>query len=165
MQNRPRPLNILIYGSSTSLGLYCAQLVKHAFKSGSQEIYLIGVASTANHTLLRKAPYCYDFLVDYQDLQWTKRVQQALGYHGVDYALDCISVGSSVSDTESTLHAEGKLAVFRGPKGGQYDTSKLRIKPIYGAVWEGLGVEIGYNGLLPCATTVLEVQKLTYTTR
>lgn len=140
------PTNVLIYASSTSLGLYAAQLVRHAFKTANRKLCLIGLASASKHDFLRAAPYNYDVLIDYRDADWTSQVRAATGGRGVDFAMDCISEGETVTKTESTLAEHGRMAVFRGPKGGQYDPSGLRVKPIYGAVWEGLGVEIGYNG-------------------
>ncbi|KAF4771241.1 hypothetical protein HAV15_012318 [Penicillium sp. str.  len=139
------PINFLIYGSSTSLGLYAAQLVRLSSITSSRAIRLIGVAGASNHRLLGQPPYNYDVLVDYHDLDWPDKVWEATGNDGVQYALDCISEGDTVENVHSTLGSEGKLAVFRTPSGGGYNVSKLRIKPIYGAVWEGLGAEIGYN--------------------
>ncbi|KAJ5704319.1 chaperonin 10-like protein [Penicillium majusculum] len=140
------PINFLIYGSSTSLGLYAAQLVRLSSITSSRAIRLIGVAGASNHRLLGQPPYNYDVLVDYHDLDWPDKVWEATGNDGVQYALDCISEGDTVENVHSTLGSEDKLAVFRTPSGGGYNVSKLRIKPIYGAVWEGLGAEIGYNG-------------------
>lgn len=140
------PINFLIYGSSTSLGLYAAQLVRLSSVTSGRPIRLIGVAGASNHKLLSQPPYNYDLLVDYHDLDWPNRVWEATNNDGVQYALDCIAEGDSVEKVHSTFGPHGKLAVFRTPSGGGYDVSKLRIKPIYGAVWEGLGAEIGYNG-------------------
>lgn len=156
---RDGPTNVLIYGSSTSLGLYAAQLVRQAAKASGRQVRLIGVAGPSKYDLLRAAPYSYDLLFDYKDADWATAVRGALQGQDVDYALDCISEGSTVYKTESTLGPRGRLAVFRGPKGGQYDPSALRVKPIYGAVWEGLGKEIGYNGeiCLLAAQQVLHV--------
>lgn len=140
--------NVLIYSASTSLGLYAAQLVQHAARTSGRKIRLIGAASPSKHDLLRKAPYNYDTLVDYRDPEWVEKVKMATEGKGVDLAVDTISEGQTVYSVHDTLAATAKMAVFRGPKGGQYDPSELRIKPIYGAVWEGLGHEIGYNGRL-----------------
>ncbi|KAJ5544644.1 chaperonin 10-like protein [Penicillium sp. DV-2018c] len=140
------PINFLIYGSSTSLGLYAAQLVRLSSVTSCRPIRLIGVAGASNHRLLRQPPYNYDILIDYHDQDWPNKVWEATKNDGVQYALDCISEGDTVENVHSTLGPQAKLAVFRTPRGGGYDVSKLRIKPIYGAVWEGLGAEIGYNG-------------------
>ncbi|KAK4073141.1 uncharacterized protein Triagg1_5421 [Trichoderma aggressivum f. europaeum] len=138
--------NVLIYSASTSLGLYAAQLVQLAARTSGRKIRLIGTASASKHDFLRQAPYNYDVLVDYRDPNWVEKVKEATEGKGVDRAVDSISEGESVYSVHSTLNDNGKMAVFRGPKGGQYDPSELRVKPIYGAVWEGLGYEIGYNG-------------------
>ncbi|KAF7560171.1 hypothetical protein G7046_g3971 [Stylonectria norvegica] len=140
-------INILVYGSSTSLGLYVAQLVNLASLTSGRKIRLIGAASAANHKLLREAPYSYDVLVDYRDSDRVGQVRKATGGSGVDYAVDCISEGT-VEKVHGTIAPHGKFAVFRGPAGGRYDPSKMSVKPIYGAVWTGLGVEIGYNGAI-----------------
>ncbi|KAJ3543217.1 hypothetical protein NM208_g3693 [Fusarium decemcellulare] len=141
-----KPINIFIYGSSTSVGLYAAQLTQLAASAAGLKIHLIGVASPSKHEFLRQKPYNYDELVDYRDPKWTDKVKALTNGNGVDFALDCISEDASVYGTHETLSSSAKFGVFRGPVGGRYDPSKLSIKPIYGAVWEGLGVEIGYNG-------------------
>ncbi|EHK47732.1 Hypothetical protein TRIATDRAFT_81082 [Trichoderma atroviride IMI 206040] len=138
--------NVLIYSASTSFGLYAAQLVQHAARTSGRKIRLIGTASPSKHDLLLEAPYSYDILVDYHDPRWVDKVKKATEGKGIDFAVDTISEGQTVYSVHDTLAANAKMAVFRGPKGGQYDPSELRIKPIYGAVWEGLGYEIGYNG-------------------
>ncbi|KAL7793741.1 GroES-like protein [Trichoderma ceciliae] len=138
--------NVLIYSASTSLGLYAAQLVQLAARTSGRKIRLIGTASSSKHDFLRQEPYNYDVIVDYHDSEWIEKVKEATEGKGVDCAVDSISEGETVYNVHSTLTANAKLVVFRGPKGGQYDISELRVKPIYGAVWEGLGHEIGYNG-------------------
>ena len=140
--------NVLIYSASTSLGLYAAQLVQLAARASGRKIRLIGTASASKHDFLRQAPYNYDVLVDYRDPNWVEKVKEATEGKGVDRAVDSISEGETVYNVHATLNANAKMAVFRGPKGGQYDPSELQVKPIYGAVWEGLGHEIGYNGTL-----------------
>ncbi|KAL7798849.1 GroES-like protein [Trichoderma afarasin] len=143
--------NVLIYSASTSLGLYAAQLVQLAAHTSGRKMRLIGTASASKHDFLRQAPYNYDVLVDYRDPNWVEKVKEATEGKGIDRAVDSISEGESVYSVHSTLNENGKMAVFRGPKGGQYDPSELRVKPIYGAVWEGLGHEIGYNGAIIAA--------------
>lgn len=50
----------------------------------------------------------------------------------------------------STLNSEGKVAVTRSLEGGAWDSSGLKegIVPSYGAVWEGLGERVEYQGLV-----------------
>ncbi|TFB00948.1 Deshydrogenase mlcG [Trichoderma ghanense] len=139
--------NVLIYSASTSLGLYAAQMVHLAARSSGRKIRLIGTASSSKHEFLRQEPYKYDVLVDYRDPNWMEKVKEATDGEGIDRAVDCISEGETVYKVHDTLNENGKMAVFRGPKGGQYDPTNLRIKPIYGSAWEGLGHEIGYNGI------------------
>ncbi|KAK1237164.1 hypothetical protein MKX07_006043 [Trichoderma sp. CBMAI-0711] len=140
-------INVLIYSASSSLGLYAAQTVQLAARSFGCKIRLIGTASPSKHEFLRQEPYKYDVLIDYHDPNWVEKVKEATEGKGIDRAVDCISEGETVYKVHDTLNENGKLAVFRGPKGGQYDPTHLRIKPIYGSVWEGLGHEIGYNGI------------------
>ncbi|KAM0080682.1 hypothetical protein ACKRZS_007151 [Fusarium odoratissimum] len=137
--------NLFIYGSSTSVGLYAAQLARIAARVSGMSIRLIGAASSSKHEMLRNEPYNYDVLVDYKDKDWVQEVKDATNGNGVDFALDCISEGQTVYNTHETLAPSAKFAVIRGPVGGQYDPALLTVKPTYGAVWEGLGVEVGYN--------------------
>ncbi|RKK96840.1 hypothetical protein BFJ68_g14261 [Fusarium oxysporum] len=137
--------NVFIYGSSTSVGLYAAQLARIAARVSGMSIRLIGAASSTKHEMLRNEPYSYDVLVDYRDESWVQKVKDATNGNGVDLALDCISEGPTVYNTHDTLAPSAKFAVIRGPVGGQYDPALLTVKPTYGAVWEGLGVEVGYN--------------------
>ncbi|KAI0894412.1 GroES-like protein [Annulohypoxylon nitens] len=143
------PLNILVYGSSTSLGLYVAQLLHLTSQVSSLLIRLIGVASPSKHALLQQKPYSYTALVDYRSPTWVSDVLSLTNGRGIDYAVDCISEGSTVVQVERTFGSRGgKLAVIRAPANGGYDVSGMRVKPAYGAVWEGLGVEVGFlNGL------------------
>jgi NADPH:quinone reductase-like Zn-dependent oxidoreductase len=138
--------NIFIYGSSTSVGLYAAQLVRIAEKASGRPVKLIGAASSSKHEMLRNDTYAYDVLVDYRDPDWVKKVKDATNGKGIDLALDCISENMTVYNTHDTLASSAKFAVIRGPVGGKYDPALLKVKPMYGAVWQGLGVEVGYNG-------------------
>ncbi|KAK1623372.1 chaperonin 10-like protein [Colletotrichum phormii] len=131
------PVNVFVYGATTSLGLFAAQLVRLAERTSGTRIRLIGAASRAKHDMLRQAPYSYDELV--------LQVCGATG--GVHYGVDTVSQSPSVERVHDTLVAEGKLAVFRAPALAGFDPLKLRIKPVTGAVWEGLGVEIQYQGV------------------
>jgi NADPH:quinone reductase-like Zn-dependent oxidoreductase len=138
--------NVLVYGSSTSVGLYAAQHVHLAASASGRKFRLIGVASASKHEFLRQQPYKYDVLVDYRDPHWIDKVKEATGGKGIDRAIDTISEGETVYKVHDTLAQTAKMAVFRSPGGGKYDISKLQVKPIYGAVWEGLGHEVGYQG-------------------
>ncbi|KAJ6440036.1 GroES-like protein [Purpureocillium lavendulum] len=145
-KDESEPINVFVYGSSTSLGMFGAQLAHVAAAASGRKLRLIGAASASKHEALRAAPYHYDVLVDYRAADWAERVRAATkGGRGVDYALDTISERDTVPKVHSTLAPRGKYHVFRGPSGGQYDTAGLAIQPVYGAVWEGLGVEIDYG--------------------
>lgn len=139
------PINVLVYGSSTSLGQLAAQLVHRVGETSGRSIRLIGVASSSKHEFLRGAPYKYNYLVDYRQQDWPEQVRRATGDKGVHFALDTISERDTVAKVHSTLNPQGKYHVFRSARGGGFDTANLAIQPIYGAVWEGLGVGIGYG--------------------
>ncbi|EXF85360.1 hypothetical protein CFIO01_02574 [Colletotrichum fioriniae PJ7] len=142
------PVNVFIYGATTSLGLFAAQLVRLAEKTSGTRVCLIGAASSAKHDMLRQTPYSYDELVDYRDADWQATVRRVCGISGgVHYGIDAVSQSPSVECVHDTLVDAGKLAVFRAPALAGFDPSKLRIKPVTGAVWEGLGVEIQYQGV------------------
>ncbi len=142
-------LTAFVYGASTSLGLYAAQWLNLAAATSGKRLRLIGAASASRHAMLREAPYSYAALVDYRDAAWAEKVRELAGNGGVDAAVDCISEGKTVYGTCDVLKDSGKYAVFRAPAGGAYNLDELRIKPIYGAVWEGLGVEIEYYSESP----------------
>jgi NADPH:quinone reductase-like Zn-dependent oxidoreductase len=135
---------VFIYGATTSLGMYAAQMVNLASQKLGRKIRLLGAASASKHEMLRAAPYHYDALVDYREPGWTERVRQLTSGKGVDFGVDCISEGKTVEGVCSVLNINGKCAVFRGPDGGNYDLDKLAVKPIYGAVWEAFGTEVQY---------------------
>lgn len=140
-------VNVLIYGATASLGLFAAQLVRLSEQFSGTKIRLIGVASASKHDLLREKPYKFDVLIDYHDTDWPEQVRkltEASG--GVHYAVDAVSVSPTVEQVDSILAPEGRFAVYRSPALGKFDINKLQHNPIIGAVWEGLGVEIGYQG-------------------
>ncbi|KAK4241174.1 hypothetical protein C8A03DRAFT_41359 [Achaetomium macrosporum] len=122
-------LRFLIYGASTSVGMYAAQLVRRSCEVSGQRLVLIAAASRGRWDMLRAAPYGYDALVDYRDPDWPAQ---------------------TVKLVASTLREEGKMAVVRSRQGGAWAATReeLRTEPIYGAVWEGLGVEIQYQGFV-----------------
>ncbi|KAJ0374739.1 hypothetical protein COL26b_007062 [Colletotrichum chrysophilum] len=138
-------VNVFIYGATSSLGLYAAQLVRASEKTSGRTMRLIGAASASKHAMLRQGPYAYDVLVDYCDVDWVEQVRRA-ARGGVQYAIDAISKSPSVEQVEQTLAEDGQFAVFRSPALGGFDVSRMRFKPLIGAVWEGLGVETLYQG-------------------
>ncbi|KAM0243969.1 hypothetical protein ACHAP5_006732 [Fusarium lateritium] len=140
-------VNVFIYGATSSVGLYAAQLVRLSEKTSGRKIRLIGAARPSQHARLCDAPYSYDLMVDYQDPHWPEIVRKAAGSEGVQYAIDAISQGSTVEQTDSVIGVGGKFAIFRAPTVGGFDITKLKTKPIFGAVWEALGVEVGYHGV------------------
>ena len=68
--------------------------------------------------MFKAKPYGYDALIDYRNEDWPSQIRSfAQNGKGVDYAYDCISEGSTVAKTESTLASHGKLAVVRSREG------------------------------------------------
>ncbi|KAJ5770263.1 uncharacterized protein N7511_002314 [Penicillium nucicola] len=141
------PVNVFIYGATTNVGIFAAQLVRIAEKTAGKPIRLIGAASASKHASLKGAPYGYDVLVDYKNDDWPEQVHEATGGRGVSYAVDTVSIGPTVAMVERTLSPSGKFAAYRTPSIGGFDMATLKIKPVVGPVWEGLGAEIGYHGV------------------
>jgi NADPH:quinone reductase-like Zn-dependent oxidoreductase len=139
-------LYFFIYGASTSVAMYAAQLVHRSAEFSGKHIKLIGTASKKHFDMLKSAPYSYDYLVDYRDQDWPGQVWTITRGKGVHYAYDCISEGETVQQTSKTLQENGRMAIVRSRQGGAWEAANLPVEPIYGAVWEGLGVEIQYQG-------------------
>lgn len=142
-------LKFFIYGASTSVGLYTAQLVHLSSKASGTPISLYGTSSSRHHQRLKKAPYSYDGLVDYKDDDWLAQITKMSGERGIDLAFDCISEGNSVSLVASTLSTQGKIAMVRSREGGAWieDERTRNSDPLYGAVWAGLGERVEYQGM------------------
>jgi len=142
-------LSFFIYGATTSVGLYAAQLVRRSAEASGKRIRLFGAASPKHHTMLQAEPYRYDNLVDYRDTDWPTKIRElAQSSAGIDFAYDCISEDGTVSKTASTLAATGRMAIVRSREGGAWtEEEKLPVEPSYGAVWEGLGETVQYQGM------------------
>ncbi|MCJ1369157.1 hypothetical protein MMC20_000366 [Loxospora ochrophaea] len=143
----PSTISFFIYGASTSVGLYAAQLVRQSAKSSGRNIKLFGTAGQKHFKRLKAKPYSYDGLVDYRDEDWPEKVCSLTNGTGVDYAYDCISEGGTVSKTGKTLAPNSKMAIVRSREGGAWTAENLAVDPSYGAVWEGLGEAIQYQGM------------------
>lgn len=139
-------INVFVYGASTSVALFAAQMIRLSAKSSGKAIKLYGAASEARWKLLKAEPYGYDALVDYQDPDWPEQIRGFTGGIGIHYAFDCISEASSVERTCSTLARDGKIAIVRSREGGAWKPHNISVEPIYGAVWEALGEEVQYQG-------------------
>jgi NADPH:quinone reductase-like Zn-dependent oxidoreductase len=141
-----RDIWFLVYGATTSVGMYAAQYVRRSAEASGRTIRLIGAASKGHWDMLRAEPYGYAGLVDYKDPNWVEEVRKITGGEGVDFAYDSISEGSTVKMVSHTLRTGGKMAIVRSKASGFWETEGLAegVEPIYGAVWEGLGVEIQY---------------------
>lgn len=117
-RNELEDTNFLIYGASTTVGLFAAQLVRRSAEANGQRVKLIGLASKGRWHILKREPYGYDNLVDYRDSGWVTEVLKLTG--GVHYAFDCISEGSTVELVNSTLVKDGKMAIVRSRAGGAW---------------------------------------------
>jgi NADPH:quinone reductase-like Zn-dependent oxidoreductase len=145
--NELETINMFVYGASTSVGLYAAQMARLAAKASGKKIKLFGAASKARWDFLKAAPYAYDHLVDYRDENWPEQIRKLSGDVGMHYAYDGISEGESVPRVVSTLaNSKSRMAIVRSRAGGAWKADNLPVEPIYGAVWEGLGEEIQYQG-------------------
>lgn len=134
---------VFIYGATTSVGLLAAQLI-HCCDS---EIKLIGCASPKHFETLRAQPYAYDELIDYRS-DWSTALSELTRDTGLDLAYDCISEGDTVQKISKLLKPEGRMAIVRSAEGGAWTTDEsLPVQPSYGAVWEGLGEAVRYQGM------------------
>jgi NADPH:quinone reductase-like Zn-dependent oxidoreductase len=140
-------INVLIYSASTSVGLYAAQMARMSAAVAGKKIRLFGTAGKARWEFLRSAPYEYDGLVDYKDGDWERQILELTNRVGIHYAYDGLSEGDSVARVASTLVGDGKMAIVRSREGGAWKADGLKIEPVYGAVWEGLGEEVEYQGM------------------
>lgn len=145
-QNGKEVIYFFIAGASTSVGMYAAQLIRRSAEASGATVRLLGAASKQRFSLLKSEPYGYSDLVDYRDEDWVHQIRALTGGRGVDYAYDCISERATVKMVSATLRNDGCMAIVRSREGGAWKTEDLSVEPIYGAVWEGLGVEIQYQG-------------------
>lgn len=134
---------VFVYGASTSVGLLAAQLLRHC---GSRR-KLIGCTSPKHFERLRKLPYSYDALIDHRS-DWQNQLSKVTEATGIDLAYDCISEGETVRIISKLLKPAGKMAIVRSAEGGAWTSNEpLPVVPSYGAVWEGLGETVQYQGL------------------
>lgn len=146
--NQRETINVFIYGASTSVGLYGAQMARLSGQASGKKVRLFGAASKARWPMLTSEPYAYDHLVDYRDDDWAEQITKLSGGEGMDYIYDCISEETSVERCAFTLaDLEGvSMAIVRSRERGAWSSGLLKVEPIYGAVWEGLGEEVQYQG-------------------
>ncbi|KAF4416365.1 toxD [Fusarium acutatum] len=85
-QSKEEIVDFLVYGASTSVGLYALQLGKLS------DLRVIAVASSKNHDLLKRLGA--EVTVDYHDEDWIERVKEVTGGK-LRYALDNIAAGGS----------------------------------------------------------------------
>ena len=140
-------ISVFIYGATTSVGLYAAQLVRRSANVSGVTTKLYGTAGSKHFKMLKAEPYCYHDLVDYHENDWPAKIRNLTQGQGVDYAYDCISEGATVANTSKTLAPHGKMAIVRSREGGAWTAQDLPVEPSYGAVWEGLGEVVHYQGM------------------
>jgi len=134
---------LLIYGASTSVGIYAAQLLQHT----KEKFKLIGTASPKHFQWLREQPYAFDHLIDYRS-NWVEEIWRFTNGEGLDLAFDCVSEGMTVEMVSNLIKTQGRLAVVRSLQGGAWASAEaLPVQPSYGAVWEGLGEDVLYKGM------------------
>ncbi|KAF5589713.1 toxD [Fusarium pseudocircinatum] len=102
-QSKEDGVDFLVYGASTSVGLYAVQLGK---LSG---LRVIAVASSKNHELLKRLGA--EVTVDYHDEDWVDRVIEVTGGK-LRYALDNIADGGSLEKVARCLaHGAGSQLI------------------------------------------------------
>jgi NADPH:quinone reductase-like Zn-dependent oxidoreductase len=149
-ENQGKKMKLLLYGASTSVALYAAQLIHHSAKASKREIEIYGIASASHHDVLKQEPYNYTALADYTSPTWPEEISYLAETAAFDLAFDCISEGDSVIKVSSLLSTTSKLAVVRSREGGAfvYDEARFPAEPLYGAVWTGLGERVEYQGMV-----------------
>ncbi|KAF5636109.1 toxD [Fusarium sp. NRRL 52700] len=106
-QSKEDKVDFLVYGASTSVGLYAVQLGK---LSG---LRVIAVASSKNHDLLKRLGA--EVTVDYHDEDWVERVKEVTGGR-LRYALDNIADGGSPEKVARCLaHRAGSQLIALSP--------------------------------------------------
>ncbi|KAF4960167.1 hypothetical protein FGADI_1186 [Fusarium gaditjirri] len=106
-QSKEDRLDFLVYGASTSVGLYALQLGK---LSG---LRVIAVASSKNHDLLKRLGA--EVTVDYHDEDWVEHVKEITGGK-LRYALDNIADGGSPKKVVRCLaHSAGSQLIALSP--------------------------------------------------
>ncbi|KAK4960928.1 putative secondary metabolism biosynthetic enzyme [Elasticomyces elasticus] len=141
-------LRFFVYGASTSVALFAAQFIRLSARASGRTIELFGAAGKSRHEMLKQEPYSYDYLVDYRDLDWDHQIRSLAGGEGMDYVYDCVSEGSSVERTSGLLGEGGRSMVVRSRAGGAWTGEGMAVEPMYNAVWEGLGEDVEYQGMV-----------------
>ncbi|KAH7014491.1 zinc-binding dehydrogenase [Microdochium trichocladiopsis] len=85
---------VLIYGGTSSVGLYAVQLARMA------GLYVIATGSAKNHSLLKSLGA--DETVDYNDSNWVETVR-SLTNDNLQHALDTISEGGTIEKVASAM--------------------------------------------------------------
>ena len=141
-------LNFFVYGASTAVGLYVAQMARISAQKSGRKLRLYGAASQKKWEMLTSKPYRYDGVVDYHEADWPDQVKGLVGEGAVHFAYDAISEDNSVAHVSSLLAKGGRMAIVRSKPAGAWNVENVIGEPIYGAVWEGLGAEIQYSGFV-----------------
>ncbi|KAF8882981.1 chaperonin 10-like protein [Infundibulicybe gibba] len=136
------PPAILIYSAATSLGLFTLELAKTIRTPAGRHYRIFATASPKHHAKLLSLGATAVF--DYRSPTWMEDVRRASG--GITHAVDCISEDESTARISQTFgEGGGRVAVIRKSAWNK-EGVRADVVPLYGAVWQGLGHEISYNG-------------------
>lgn len=127
----PEVMNFLIYGASTSVGLYAAQMARISARASGRKLRLFGVASKGRWDLLKSEPYKYDRVVDYRDEYWHEQIQ-ALSDGEKKYTMRTMQYMKATLYTalRPTLAPDGRLAIVRPREGGARTSHSMATEPI-----------------------------------
>lgn len=143
----PEVLNCLVYGASTSVGLDAPQMARTSARTSGRTMKQFGVASKVRWSLLKEEPYSCDHLVDHRDIDWHEQIRRLLTGEGMHYVYNAISEGDAVYHNSTALAHNGRMAIMRSRESGAWTSEGTSVEQTYGAVWEGHGEEILYQGL------------------
>lgn len=133
---------VLVYSAATSLGLYTVELASLLRTPSGKPYRIFATASPKHHAKLLALGA--EAVFDYRSPTWAEDVRKASG--GISYAVDCISENESTALISQTfVESGGKIAVIRR-KDWNKEGIREGVTPLYGAVWQGLGHELIYNG-------------------
>ncbi|KAK7033993.1 hypothetical protein VNI00_012423 [Paramarasmius palmivorus] len=133
---------ILIYSAATSVGLYTVELARLLRTPSGAPYRIFATASPKHHERLLSLGV--EAVYDYRAPDWPERIRAASG--GITHAVDCISEDETTAQISQTFRAGGgKIAVIR-LQAWNKEGVRADVTPLYGAVWQGLGKEILYNG-------------------
>ncbi|KAM7214160.1 Major facilitator superfamily domain containing protein [Rhypophila decipiens] len=117
----PLPLDVLVYGASTSTGTMAVQLLK---LSGAR---VIAICSPHNFGLVRG--YGADFVFDYADPETPSRIRQVTNGE-LEYALDVIAYTESVRSCQAAISRYGGILTVLEKYDWAQEQNSLRRKTV-----------------------------------